>query len=41
VRSILEATPWNLYESDLSLEDELDAIERFASEIIVSITDKA
>jgi probable F420-dependent oxidoreductase len=31
-------TPWNPYQSDLSLQDKLDAIERFASEIIVSNT---
>ena len=29
-------TPWNPYKSDLSLQDKLDAIDRFASEIIVS-----
>jgi probable F420-dependent oxidoreductase len=31
-------TPWNPYQNDLSLQDKLDAIERFASEIIVSTT---
>lgn len=29
-------TPWNPYQNDLSLQDKLDAIERFAGEIIVS-----
>jgi len=31
-------TPWNPYQNDLSLEDKLDAIDRFASDIIVSAT---
>ncbi len=30
-------TPWNPYQNGLSLQDKLDAMERFASEIIVSI----
>ena len=30
-------TPWNPYQSGLSLQGKLDAMERFASEIIVSI----